>query len=129
MASWLEEMKKKVWNDYLLDETLSFPHLLTVTYFDTEGIERVDSSGYLYNNKGPDLTVPEYFAHKGRTFERVSQQEGHLRHQTHLRTVDELEGLLERLWLLEVVWSRSPRSRRPPRNCQVSLYQVIPNLR
>lgn len=40
MASWLEEMKKKVWNDYLLDETLSFPHLLTVTYFDTEGIER-----------------------------------------------------------------------------------------
>jgi hypothetical protein len=114
----------KKWNDHLIDETLSFPHLLAVTYFDKEGIERVDSSGYLYNNKGPDLTVPEYFAHKGRPFDRIPCIEGTIRHQTHLRTQEAIEGLLEALWLLGVVWAQAPASRRSPRKHEVYRYQA-----
>lgn len=32
----------------------------TSTYFDASGVERANFSGYLYNNKGQDLTVDEY---------------------------------------------------------------------
>jgi len=93
-----EFWKPKKWNDFLIDETLAFPHLLTITYFDEAGIERVDSSGYLYNNKGSDFTVPEYFAYKGREFNRIPNAEGHARHAQHLRSLREEEAKNPDYW-------------------------------